>query len=47
MNKDINNKNIELNKGEEKPVFFNTEGGIKVLQKRYIKKCSDCPHPCV
>lgn len=47
MNNDINNKDIELNRGDDKPVFLNSEGGIKVLQKKYIKKCSDCPHPCV
>lgn len=41
------NYDIELNKGEEKPVFFNSNDGIKVLKKKYIKKCNDCPNPCV
>lgn len=47
MNNKLNNKNVELNIGEQKPVFFNTKEGINVLQKKYIKKCNDCPHPCV
>lgn len=47
MNENLNTDNIELENGDEKPVFLNSNDGIKVLQKRYIRKCTDCPHPCV
>ena len=46
MNKKLDT-NIELNKGLEKPVFLNSKEGINVLEKKYIKKCTDCPNPCV
>lgn len=46
MNKKLDT-NIELNKGLEKPVFLNSKEGINVLKKKYIKKCTDCPNPCV
>lgn len=47
MNYKLNDENIELKEGEGKPVFLNSKEGIKILQKKYINKCSDCPHPCV
>ncbi len=39
--------NVITQKGEEKPVCLNQNGKIKSLQKKYIKKCTDCPHPCI
>lgn len=45
VNQDI--ENVELKKGEEKPVFLNSDDGIKRLVKKDIRKCSDCPHPCI
>ena len=47
MNNNLNANDIELQTGEDKPVFLNQKGEIKVLQKKFIKKCSDCPHPCI
>ena len=47
MNNNLNINNIDIQKGEDKPVFLNQKGELKVLQKKYIKKCSDCPHPCI
>lgn len=47
MNDNLNTENIQLENGDEKPVFLNSNKGIKMLQKKYIKKCNDCPHPCV
>lgn len=38
---------IDLVKGDEKPVFLNGDEGIKKLVKKDIRKCSDCPHPCI
>lgn len=38
---------VDLVKGDEKPVFLNGEDGIKKLVKRDIRKCNDCPHPCI
>lgn len=37
---------IKLTKGEAKPVFINEKGKIKVLQKRMLHRCVDCPQPC-
>lgn len=39
--------NVDLIKGEEKPVFINGDDGIKRLVKKDIRKCNDCPHPCI
>lgn len=47
MNKDTNNFAPDLLNGDERPVFINDSGMIRELKKRDIKKCSDCPHPCV
>lgn len=47
MNENLNVENVELKTEDEKPVFLNSSDGIKVLQKKYIRKCTDCPHPCV
>lgn len=38
---------VDLTSGEEKPVFLNSEDGIKRLVKKDIRQCSDCPHPCI
>ncbi len=47
INEKLNIENIELENGDKKPVFLNSSDGVKVLQKKYIKKCTDCPYPCV
>lgn len=36
-----------LTKGEEKPIFINGDTGIKKVLKKEIKKCTDCPNPCI
>ncbi len=38
------NENIELT---ERPVILNDKGHMKVLKRSDVRKCSDCPHPCV
>ena len=38
---------INLTKGEEKPVFINSNNRIKKVLKKEIKKCTDCPNPCI
>ena len=40
-------EDIELVKGDEKPVMLNDKSRIKVLKKKYIHKCDNCPYPCV
>ena len=47
MNKNLNIDNIQLINGMEKPIFTNSKNGIKALQKKHIKKCVDCPNPCI
>lgn len=46
MNKEIE-EDIPLNKGEEKRVLLNSHNKIKVLMKKNIHNCTDCPHPCI
>ncbi|HAB67472.1 MAG TPA: hypothetical protein DCE23_08910 [Firmicutes bacterium] len=40
-------EDVTLLKGDEKPVFLNSEDGIKRLVKKDIKRCNDCPNPCI
>jgi len=47
MNKELENINVELQKGDNKPVFLNSNESIKLLQKKHLKKCNDCPYPCL
>lgn len=47
MNPNIDYGRIKLDTGEEKPIFLNDTDGIKVLQKKYVHKCDDCPRPCI
>lgn len=47
LNKSLKKQDIKLTKGEDKPILLNTKENIKVLTKKEIKKCNDCPHPCI
>lgn len=38
---------ISLSSGETKPVLLNSNGTIKKLIKKDIRKCTDCPSPCI
>ena len=38
---------VDLSSGEQKPIFLNSEDGIKKLVKKDIRICQDCPHPCI
>ena len=29
------------------PIFFNSNGKIQTISKDNLKKCTDCPHPCI
>ncbi len=45
------NKNDALEEnlvsGDEKPVYVHAKGKIKMLKKKDITHCEDCPHPCI
>ncbi len=41
------NLDEELVMGDEKPVYLNDKGKLKVLKRKEITSCSDCPHPCI
>ncbi len=43
----LDEENLKGMSGEEKPVILNQEGKMKVLRKRELHNCTDCPHPCV
>lgn len=47
MSKEFNNYELNLVNGEDEPVILNSKHGFKVLSKKYVRNCSDCPHPCV
>lgn len=47
MKMGFDGRSIILTKGEEKPIFLNERGKIKVLQKKMLHGCVDCPRPCV
>lgn len=38
---------IELTKGVNMPVALNNSEGIKLLKRRDLHNCTDCPHPCI
>lgn len=47
MDKTINVDDINLVSGEDKSIVVNSNDGLKVLKKRQVNNCSDCPHPCI
>ena len=47
MSENIELNNIELRNDEDKAIFVNDKDKIKVLKKREIHQCTDCPHPCI
>ena len=47
MNNENNLNDISLQKGDEKPILLNSDGGIKILKKKLLHNCTDCPHPCI
>lgn len=38
---------ISKNNSSNKPVFLNSKGKIKVINKSELHSCLDCPHPCI
>ncbi len=38
---------IALVKGEEMPVALNNSKGLKLLKRKELHHCADCPHPCI
>jgi hypothetical protein len=47
LDNNINFNTIDLREGENKPIFINEQNSIKVLTKKNIHNCLDCPHPCI
>lgn len=47
MNGDINYDEVKLERADDKPIFVNDKDKIKVLVKKNITGCTDCPHPCI
>lgn len=41
------NVNFTLTKGEEKNVVLNESGHMRILKKKDLQQCNDCPYPCV
>lgn len=40
-------EDVILCDGDEKPVILNQGKSLKLIKKREVHKCSDCPHPCI
>lgn len=38
---------VPLESGDNKPVVLNNENGLKLIRKKDMRHCSDCPHPCI
>ena len=38
---------IKLSKGTEKPVILNQGKSLKLIKRRDVHNCNDCPHPCI
>lgn len=47
MDNRISFDDIQLAKGENKPVFLNDEELLKCVPKKDVFACDDCPYPCV
>lgn len=47
MNNQNNLEDVSLQEGDEKPVLLNSGGSIRVLKKKLLHHCPDCPHPCI
>ena len=42
-----NELEVQLEQGEEKPVILNQGQSWKLIKKRELHSCVDCPHPCI
>lgn len=42
-----NEMKVQLEVGEEKPIILNQGKSLKLIRKKELHNCSDCPHPCV
>lgn len=47
MNNTDSLDSLELTKGADMPVALNNSEGIKLLKRRDLHNCADCPHPCI
>lgn len=47
MNDNNSLDNVTLTKGEEMSVALNNSEGIKLIKRKELHNCADCPHPCI
>ena len=38
---------VALCEGDEKPIVLNQENSLKLVRKKDLHNCNDCPHPCI
>ena len=38
---------VTLCEGDEKPVILNQGKSLKLVSKKEVHNCNDCPHPCI
>lgn len=39
--------NVNLSSGINKPIILNQNNGLKLIRKKDLHNCNDCPHPCI
>lgn len=42
-----NELEAKLEQGDEKPVILNKGKSLKLIKRRELNNCNDCPHPCI
>lgn len=47
LDDELDLEDITLNKGEDRTIILNSKDHLKVLKKKDVNNCSDCPYPCV
>lgn len=47
MSNNLSLNDIQLTSGDEKSIFLSDSGNVKVLKKKDMHICTDCPHPCI
>lgn len=42
-----NGFDAKLAQGDEKPIILNKDQSLKLIKRKEMNNCSDCPHPCI
>ena len=42
-----NGLEAKLAQGDEKPIILNKDKSLKLIKRKEMNNCSDCPRPCI